>query len=112
MNEGAFINVWVLIIPLELPTKDTRVLAIRGREPRNGPVKDEKLIGPNEVKAVPVKVLTVAVTPTILTVRVPLVIGTLTSAGWAKLGSAEKVTALTAAKMEERRVVAFMFFVW
>jgi len=110
MNEGAFINVWVLIIPLELPTKDTRELT--NGAPINEPVKDEKLIGPNEVKAVPVKVLTVAVTPTILTARVPLVIGTLTSAGWAKLGSAEKVTALTAAKMEERRVVAFMFFVW
>ncbi len=108
MNEVAFINVWVLIIPLELPTKDTGALAIK--KPRNEPVKDEKLIGPNEVKAVPVKVLTLPATPTILAVTVPPVIGTVVV--WARLGSAEKVTALTAPKMEERRVVAFMFFVW
>jgi len=108
MNEGAFINVWVLIIPLELPRKDTAELTTR--PPRNEPVKDEKLIGPNEVKAVPVKVLTLEAIPTILAVTIPLVIGTVVV--WARLGSAEKVTALTAAKMEERRVVAFMFFVW
>ena len=68
---------------------------------------DEKTIVPNEVKAVP---LLKEVTPDVTTaVKFPPVIGTIVD--WAKLGSAEKVTALTAPKMEERKVVTFMFFV-
>ena len=72
------------------------------------PVTDEKTIVPTEVKAVP---LVKAATPDVtVAVKFPPVIGTIVD--WAKLGSAEKVTALTAPKMEERRVVTFMFFVW